>query len=188
MIILASGSPRRSKILKDAGVEFLVKVSEIDERSINVNKLKPHEMVMEIAKQKALSVSINHQNDIVIGADTGVFLENEFFGKPVDSEDAVRMLEALSGKTHNVITGVAIVKGETIKSFYSKSKVTIKKLNEIEIREYVSTGEPLDKAGAYAIQDMGGSLVKKYEGDYFNIVGLPLKEVLKTLEFLKEQQ
>ena len=181
MIILASGSPRRSKILKDAGVEFEIEVSQVDENSIDVEGLSPAEKVMKIATHKALDVAKNHKDKIIIGADTGVFLGSEFFGKPKDEEDAVKMLKRLSGKTHDVLTGVAVIKGDIIDTFYGQSKVTIRKLNEIEIKDYVNTKEPLDKAGAYAIQDLGGALVEKYEGDFFNIVGLPLKEVLTVL-------
>ena len=186
MIILASSSPRRSKILKDAGVNFKVLVSDIDEKAIDVSNLKPEEMVMKIAKHKALAVSNTHPKDIVIGADTGVFFNSKFYGKPENAEDAVRMLSELSGNKHEVITGVAVIKGENTKLFYSKSIVYIRKLGEIEILDYVKTGEPLDKAGAYAIQGMGGTLVEKYEGDFFNIVGLPLKEVLNTIEEYKK--
>lgn len=179
MIILASSSPRRAKLLKDAGIDFIVKASNIEE--IIKPHLEPKDIVVDLANQKALAIAKEHQEDIVIAADTIVVYQNEILGKPKDEEDAYRMLQMLSNVTHEVYTGVSIMQGEKVKSFCSKTEVTMKKLSELEIKEYIKTQEPMDKAGAYGIQGLGGQLVDSYQGDFFTIVGLPLKDLLSAL-------
>lgn len=182
MLILASSSPRRAKLLKDAGLDFIVVPSHLEE--FVDEKYKPAELVLELAKQKALSVAAKYPNDVIIGADTIVVFEDQVLGKPRDEEDAYRMLRLLSNDRHVVYTAVALVKGDQVKSFVSESEVWMKNLSDLEIKNYIKTGEPMDKAGAYAIQGEGGQLVDHYKGDFFTIVGLPLKELLEQLKNL----
>lgn len=183
MLILASSSPRRAKLLKDAGLDFTVIPSHISE--IVEEKYKPQDLVCELAKMKALSVANTYPNDIVIGADTIVVYEDQVLGKPKDNDDAYRMLKMLSNDRHVVYTAVALVKQNEVKTFVSQSEVWMKNLSDLEIWNYINTGEPMDKAGAYGIQGEGGSLVDHYKGDFFTIVGLPLKELLEQLKTLK---
>ena len=184
MLILASSSPRRAKLLKDAGLDFIVEPSLIDE-SIDDEKFKPSELVLHLAKMKALQVALKYPNDIVIGADTIVVFEEEILGKPKDEEDAYRMLKKLSGERHVVYTGVVLTRGEQLVSFVSEAEVSMKELSDLEIKNYIQTNEPMDKAGAYAIQGEGGNLVDHYKGDFFTIVGLPLKELMENLKKFK---
>jgi len=184
MLILASSSPRRAKLLQDAGLEFIVEPSHIDE-AIDDEKLKPQELVLELAKLKALSVAEKYPNDIVLGADTIVVFEDEVLGKPKDEEDAYRMLKMLSGERHVVYTAVVLTRGEQLISFVSEAEVSMKSISDLEIRNYIQTQEPMDKAGAYAIQGEGGNLVDHYKGDFFTIVGLPLKELMENLKKFK---
>ncbi|MBU1141271.1 MAG: septum formation protein Maf [Firmicutes bacterium] len=180
MLILASNSPRRAKLLKDAGLDFIVDPSHLEE---NVDdKLKPQDMAIELAKMKAIHVAASHPEDVVIGADTIVVFENEVLGKPKDEQDAYRMLRLLSGERHTVYTGITLVRGEKIKSFVSATEVSMKSLSDLEIRNYIKTGEPMDKAGAYGIQGDGKNLVDNYKGDFFTIMGLPLKDLLEALK------
>ena len=180
MLVLASSSPRRAKLLKDAGLDFIVIPSHLEE--IVDEKYKPNDLVVELAKQKALSVAKSYPEDIVIGADTIVVYDDQILGKPRDEEDAYRMLKLLSDDRHVVYTAVALVKGEKIKTFVSETEVWMKNLSDLEIWNYIHTGEPMDKAGAYGIQGEGGALVDHYKGDFFTIVGLPLKDVLDNLK------
>ncbi|MCK9235264.1 MAG: Maf family protein [Acholeplasmataceae bacterium] len=183
MIILASQSPRRMKLLKDAGIEFKVIVNPIEE-TYDEN-LDPEEITMELAYQKAQGVSTLHPNDVVIGADTIVVFEGKILGKPKDEDEAKAMLTMLSGRYHEVYTGVAIIKGEKISTFYCEAAVKMKPLSQLQIQAYIDTKEPFDKAGAYAIQGQGGELVETYEGDFFTIMGLPLKMLLEKLKDFK---
>jgi septum formation protein len=185
MLILASSSPRRAKLLQDAGLDFIVEPSHVDENVVEDEKLKPHELVLELAKMKSLSVAAKYPNDIVIGADTIVVYEDEVLGKPKDEEDAYRMLKKLSGERHVVYTAVALTRGEQMVSFVSETEVSMKVLSDLEIRNYIDTKEPMDKAGAYGIQGEGGNLVDHYKGDFFTIVGLPLKELMENLKKFK---
>lgn len=184
MIILASKSARRIELLKDAGIEFEVIGSDIKEE-IDSN-LKPEENAMRVAAAKAKDVFKKYPEGIIIAADTIVTLDNKIYGKPLSEENAVVMLKELSGRKHRVITGVAILKADKEIIFYSEASVLIKPLNEFQILEYVNTKEPLDKAGAYAIQGEGRNIVETYDGDFFTIVGLPLKEVLVKLKEINE--
>lgn len=179
MIILASSSPRRAKLLKDAGIEFVVEPSDIEE--VIDEHLEPKDIVIDLAKQKAQAVSLKHPDDIVIAADTIVVFNREILGKPKDEAHAYEMLKMLSSEQHQVYTGVAIQKGEKINSFYTRADVLMKQLSDLEIKEYIQTKEPLDKAGAYGIQGLGSKLVERYQGDFFTIVGLPLKDVIANL-------
>ncbi|MEC2076784.1 Maf family protein [Metabacillus fastidiosus] len=178
-LILASGSPRRRELLENLRIPFSVVVSEIEE--IIDPKLSPAETVMSLALQKAEAVAENYQDAYVMGADTVVVLDDQILGKPKDEADAVNMLKKLSGKTHDVFTGVALVHGTENHLFYERTKVTFWDLSEQEIYEYAATKEPLDKAGAYGIQGFGSLLVKEIHGDYFSVVGLPVARTVREL-------
>ena len=155
-IILASASPRRRDILKNANIEFEVLVSDADE---NINETNPEKFTLEIAKRKAYA--IKDDENIIISADTAVACDGEIMGKPKDSDDAKRMLSLLSGKKHSVYTGVCIKRGEKCVSFCEKSDVYFKKITDCEIENYIKSGEPFGKAGAYAIQGLGALLISK---------------------------
>lgn len=170
-MILASGSPRRSELLTSIGIEYRVIVPNIEE--ILNESLPIHEQVMDLAKQKADAIGI--EDELILAADTIVVIGDVILGKPVDTDDAIRMLKLLSDKTHKVFTGVCLKDGSNYDLFYGETDITFKKLSDKTIEEYVKTGEPLDKAGSYGIQKIGRKLVESYDGDYHNIVGLPLK-------------
>lgn len=184
MIILASKSSRRIELLKDAGLSFEVIPSNINEKADE--NLTPIENAMHLAELKATDVYTKYPNSLVIAADTIVTLNNKIYGKPKTEENAILMLKELRGKKHDVITGVAIIYQNKKEVFYSKSSVLIKDLTDEEIINYVQTKEPLDKAGAYAIQGIGKDIVETYEGDFLTIVGLPLKEVLTKIKEIKK--
>lgn len=181
-LILASGSPRRKELLEQIGVSFTVKVSHADETI--PSGMTPEEAVMHLASIKAVAVAANHKDSFIIGADTVVILDGEILGKPKDSKEAKRMLQSLSGRTHAVCTGVAIRRGKDEYLFYEKTNVTFWELTEEEINGYLETGEPFDKAGAYGIQGAGAILVKKIDGDYFSVVGLPISSLYRHLRRL----
>ena len=194
-IILASASPRRKQLLEQAGVEFRVVASDADESLDDDLLADPHEAAKELAQRKAASV-VQHvlaakpenAQIVVIGADTMVVLDGHIFGKPHSASEGKGMLRKLSGRTHQVITGVSVwmvVADETgsvnvgRKTFEETSFVTFKDLDDDTIMEYLRKGESYDKAGAYAIQGEGASLVERTEGDYDNIVGLPVGRLLE---------
>jgi septum formation protein len=181
-LILASGSPRRKELLKNLRLTFDVVVSQIDE-SFNED-MRPEEVVMHLAYQKASDVAKLYPYSFVIGADTIVCCENQILGKPKDQQEAFDMLKMLSGKTHEVFTGVSIVHGQKHSTFYEKTEVTFWELSDEEIHDYISSGEPLDKAGSYGIQELGSALVKKIHGDYFSVVGLPVSRTIRELRKL----
>ena len=183
-LILASASPRRRELLSLAGVDFTVKVADVEERI--PENASPDEVVKALAMQKAQAVARDNPDSIVIGSDTVVALGNTILGKPRDEENAVEMLTALSGRGHTVYTGVAIICGEKISSFCEATQVVFHTLDEKEIRDYVATKEPMDKAGAYGIQGKGCVLVEKIVGDYFNVVGLPVSRVYRELKAFTE--
>ena len=181
-IILASKSPRRREILENTKVRFSVKESQIDE-IIKVNE-SPKETVMRLAYEKALEVANSNKDSLVIGADTIVVINEQILGKPKNEEEAYNMIKLLSGKTHYVITGFALINLSLNKKVVDCeiSQVTFKKLSKDCIEDYIQTGESLDKAGAYGIQGYGGLLVKNIQGDYFNIVGLPISKISDCLK------
>jgi len=182
-VILASQSPRRIELLKTVIKNFRIVPSKIDE-VCDIN-LSPEENAILLGRKKATWVAKEHPHNLVIGADTMVVLENKIIGKPTDAENARQILRQLSGQEHKVITGVAVVHSK-IFSAVSISHVRIKALTQIEINSYVESGEPMDKAGAYAIQGEGSFLVESYSGSYSNIIGLPmdlLKDLLQKLNF-----
>lgn len=171
-IILASASPRRRELLAQAGFEFEVITSDVDE--VVDPALTPDMLVMSLAKQKAQAVAVNRESFVVIGSDTVVVLDGKVLGKPKDEADAERMLESLSGRTHEVYTGVCIAYGGETHSFFECTRVKFCELDRAQIEAYVATKEPMDKAGAYGIQGKGCVLVEGIEGDYFNVVGFPV--------------
>lgn len=180
-IVLASKSPRRKKLFKKLGIKFKIESSDYQEKMDL--KLNPRELARHLSRQKAKAVAKKYKNAIIIAADTFVVLKGKLFGKPLVETKAKKMLKELSGKTHSVITGFTIMdtKKKKVVSRSVETKVYLKVLTQNEIDNYVKSKEPLDKAGAYAIQGLGKPFIKKIEGDYFNVVGLPLKALVKSL-------
>lgn len=179
-LILASGSPRRSEILNAVGWKFEKHVADIDETELDGEN--PAEYVQRLAVEKAQAVALNYKNTLVLGADTTVVIDEQIIGKPVDLDDARRMLRMLSGREHQVLTGVALVKGEVTKIGLQTTKVTFNKMNDDEIEYLVKNGEPLDKAGGYAVQAQAALFIEKIEGDYWNVVGLPINLVYRLVK------
>ncbi len=176
-LILASGSPRRSELLASVGLSFDIRPADIDE-SIRPDE-RPEQYVARLAVEKAATVG--DPDVIVIAADTTVELDGTVFGKPADSDDAARMLRALAGRTHHVHTGLTVMYGSTIVERLVTTAVTFVPLDQAAIDWYVGTGEPDDKAGAYAIQGSGAALVAGVEGSVSNVIGLPLAETIDAL-------
>ena len=179
-LILASSSPRRKELLENLQLQFAIISSEADESFHPQDS--PEEIVMKLAERKAQVVFNQNPDAFVIGADTIVVANHEILGKPADEDEAAAMLNVLSGKQHEVYTGVSIISPNGTSSFYEKTEVTFWELTEKEIRAYVQSGEPLDKAGAYGIQKFGSMLVKKIHGDYFAVVGLPVARLIRELK------
>ncbi len=177
--IVASASPRRKEILSMGGFGFRIIPSDCDETI--KEKLSPEETVKVLAERKALSVLSENENSVVLGCDTVVALGDEILGKPSDREDAFKMIKALSGKTHRVCTGVCIADKDKTNTFVSVAEVEFYELSDETAESYVATGECDDKAGAYGIQGLGGTLVKSIKGDYYAIVGLPYAETVRVL-------
>lgn len=178
MIILASQSPRRRELLKLITADFNAVSSDVDETL--PEGISPSEAVLYLSKIKA--EPFRNDNDIIIGADTVVSIDSKILGKPSDTENARQMLKTLSGREHSVFTGVTIINGGKEESFYAETKVKFLDLTDSDIDNYIKTGEPMDKAGAYGIQGYGSLLVEKIDGDYFNVVGLPVSRLNKVLE------
>lgn len=178
--ILASSSPRRKEILEKYHYQFEIIVSDIDE-SLDKNK-KPIENAKMIGLKKCNIIADEHYNDIVLGCDTIVVLDDKIYGKPQNSEEAFQMLQSLSGKTHQVISGVGLRYKDILENFAVVSQVTFRSLSDEEIIEYIATKEPFGKAGAYAIQGLGRKLIQEYEGDLNNIIGLPMDAIKKYLD------
>ncbi len=181
-LVLASKSPRRQFLLEKMGIEFKIEESYIDENINNFNSIPS--LVMSLAYEKAFDVAHRIQmNALVIGADTIVY-KDKLLGKPRDENDAYNMLKMLSGSVHNVFTGVALVNlSKNIKIVdYSKTKVWFRELSDELIYEYIRSGEPFDKAGGYGIQDKGMRFVDKIEGDFYNVVGLPVSKLIHLIE------
>lgn len=181
--ILASASPRRKELLARTGIEFTVIPSEIEEK---ITRSAPAEIVMELASQKAMDVWKKHagDRDVVIGADTLVVYRDEILGKPSSEAEALDMLSMLADRTHQVFTGVSIIHGTQISTFYEKTDVTLYPIDREDLQRYISSGDSLDKAGAYGIQGDFSIHVKCIEGDYSNVVGLPLGRVYQELKKL----
>jgi septum formation protein len=198
MIVLASASPRRQELLRHADIPFTVQPADIDETPLAGEA--PRECATRLAREKALAVSRIRPQDTVLAADTIVVVTEAILGKPVDIEDAVRMLRLLSGGVHHVITGVCMVRtgvigssspqgpyeilrteNRELRTASETTLVTMSDLSDSEIRQYAASGEPMDKAGAYAIQGMASRWIPRIEGDYSNVVGLPVALVYRML-------
>lgn len=182
MVILASQSPRRKALMALLGIPFTVRLPSADETMAPGDD--PAHQVALVSQRKALAVA-RQPEDIVIGADTVVVSGREILGKPRDRTDAVRMLKLLSGSTHRVMTGVTVLRGETVLTDTVVTHVTFRDLTDAEIEAYADTGEPMDKAGAYGIQGYAAVFVREIQGDYYNVVGLPvcrLTTMLRELE------
>jgi septum formation protein len=201
MLVLASASPRRQELLRNAGIPFTVQPADVDEMPLPRESAR--DCAERLAREKAVTVWKSRPRDLVLGADTVVVVGEKILGKPVDAQDAARMLRMLAGKEHRVITGVCLVsqrarnQGFGISESRSQEKLEIEncevrtasettlvamsELSDEEIREYVATGEPMDKAGAYAIQGMASRWIPRIEGDYSNVVGLPVALVYRML-------
>ena len=183
-IILASKSPRRREILDTMGVSFEIDVADVDE-SVDLS-LSPVEAVCEISSRKAKAVCERHKNEdcIVISADTVVVIDGKIIGKPRDEEDAFNIIKSLSARTHEVYTGFTVCGKGTSKTDYEVTKVHFKELCDDDIRRYIATGEPMDKAGAYGIQQKGNLFVDYIHGDYYNVVGFPISKICVTIREL----
>lgn len=183
-LVLASASPRRYRLLSRLGLKPVVVPSGIDESSIESN---PERLVVGLAMRKARSVARMHRSAVTLGADTAVVIEGEILGKPQSPVEAAAMLKRLSGRTHSVFTGLALAEDRTGRwiSGVEETRVTFAKLRDHEIESYVATGSPLDKAGAYGIQDdLGALLVSRIDGDFYNVVGLPLRRFYEMLDIV----
>ena len=183
-LVLASASPRRHELLEQAGIPHRIQPADIDESPIADER--PLALSLRLAREKALAVARRigaEPRRRVLGSDTLVVLDDDAIGKPADAEDAVRLLQRLAGRTHTVITAVAVVDSASLEVWdvAVESRVTLREASENEIRRYVDTGEPLDKAGAYAIQGKGSWLVSGLEGSRSNVIGLPLEETRALL-------
>jgi septum formation protein len=208
MLVLASASPRRQDLLRNANIAFTVQAADIDETPFPGES--PHECAERLAQEKALAVWRTRPRDFVLGADTIVVVDETILGKPVDAEDAARMLRLLSGRVHRVITGVCVVQtvasrgslkdsapsptsfkvlrteNRELRTASETTLVTMSELSDDAIRDYVASGEPMDKAGAYAIQGCASRWIPRIEGDYSNVVGLPVALVYRMLSQLQE--
>jgi len=176
--VLASRSPRRAELLQAAGFEFSVRAAEVDETPREGEA--PREYVLRLAEEKARAVEAD-DGEIVLAADTTVVLGSEIMGKPADSADAARMLRALSGQMHEVITGICLRGGIQAVCDYASTAVWFAELSDAEITNYVASGEPMDKAGAYGIQGLGSRFIERIDGSYSNVVGLPVALTYRRL-------
>ena len=185
MLVLASASPRRQEILRNAGIAFVVQASHVPE--IPRDSESPTNYAQRLARDKAFEVSKHHPEKFVLGADTVVVVNGTMLEKPGDASDAARMLRLLSGKTHEVTTGVCLVSPQLktdnreLRTASETTLVTMNDLTDEDIASYIATGEPMDKAGAYAIQGIASRWISRIEGDYFNVVGLPVALVYGML-------
>lgn len=184
MLILASTSPRRAELLTAAGIEFAVRAADVDETLLPGES--PADYVLRLSRWKALAVA--RPGDLVLGADTTVVIHDEIAAKPIDHADAKRMLRALSGQWHDVLTGVTLLRDDMILSDVDTTRVRFVEISDSELDWYVNTGEPMDKAGGYGIQGLASRFVERIEGNYANVVGLPVEMVyrmMKSVESIK---
>jgi septum formation protein len=179
MLILASASPRRTELLRNAGIPFIAVPAQVREEPLPNET--PLNYAQRLARDKARAVFAGHPEDAVLGADTVVVVDEHLLEKPTDADDATRMLRLLSGRTHQVITGICLLAEGFERSEAETTQVTFSQLSADEIAAYVRTGEPMDKAGAYAIQGVASRWAKRIAGCYFNVVGLPLPRVYRLL-------
>ncbi|OTA41184.1 MAG: septum formation inhibitor Maf [Symbiobacterium thermophilum] len=178
-LILASSSPRRQELLRQLGIPFVVEAPEVDEHAVHAGS--PAELVERLALRKARAVAARHPGALVLGADTIVVVDGEILGKPADRAEAEAMLRRLSGRAHQVLTGVALVRdGEELVA-HEETVVRFAPLSREQIQWYLDTGEPMDKAGAYGIQGRAAALIPSISGDYYNVVGLPLHRTVQML-------
>ena len=185
MLILASSSPRRSDLLTAAGFNFVAVPVDVDESILKLEP--PGDHVRRLAMEKAQAAFAKHQDAVIIGADTIVLVGGEVMGKPRSNDDAIRMLRMLSGREHEVLTGLAIVakRGNAVE--VARTRVWVNPLTDVEIAEYVASGEPTGKAGAYAIQGLFSKFVDRIQGSYSNVVGLPVALVYRLLKGYPEK-
>ena len=186
-LILASRSPRRRELLAKICPQFSCEEADIDERALCRDISDPEQVVRTLACAKAAHAAAAHTpDDIVIGADTIVVADEKILGKPKDEKDAFLMLESLQGKTHQVYSGVTLVVShgdkKIIKRFHEKTEVAVAAMTKEQIKAYIATGEPMDKAGSYGIQGVGGLYVREIHGDYNNVVGLPIARLYHELK------
>ena len=178
-LILASASPRRAELLRNAAIAFTIEPAHVPEQP--VAREEPADYAQRLARDKAHAVFARHPQSAVLGADTVVVVDEHLLEKPTDQADAARMLRLLSGRTHQVITGVCLLAPGFEQTESEITQVVFSPLSEREIADYVASGEPMDKAGAYAIQGMASRWVERIEGCYFNVVGLPVPRVYRML-------
>lgn len=183
-IVLASKSPRRQDILRQVHIPFTVRVADLDESIIK--ERSPVKKVERLAQLKAANVAMKH-DEVLIAADTVVSFNGQILEKPKDKDDAKRVLQMLSNKEHSVFTGVSLRSMQEQKTFVVETRVTFYPLSDDEIDDYIASGEPFDKAGAYGIQGLGATLVKEIHGDYFNVVGLPIGRVVRELHSMLQK-
>jgi septum formation protein len=180
-IILASASPRRKELIGYLGIDFEVKVPDIHEQAHHNES--PMDFCLRISREKALRVKADYQNSLVIAADTIVVIDDDILGKPESTKDAYSFLKRLSGRSHDVITAYSVMLPGDLKEISRAviSRVHFADMTDEDIRWYVSTGEPMDKAGAYALQGIGGAFIDRIEGSYTNVIGLPLSELYQDI-------
>ena len=179
-VILASASPRRKEILGKTGIDFEVQVSDCDE---NIDENQPDKLVMKLSELKAKDVASNNPDAIIIGSDTVVAHKGHIMGKPADRAEAISMIKSFAGDIHQVYTGVTIIiPNEKTYTFNVCTDVHVLPMTDEEIERYVDTGEPMDKAGAYAIQGLFAPFISKIDGDYYNVVGLPISSVYAIMK------
>jgi len=185
-VILASASPRRADLLRQIGMEFHIRPSNVEEPPPAEMEMGPVQIAEHLALLKAENVAANQDRGLVIGSDTVVWNTETILGKPADRREAFSMLSALSKKRHTVTTGVALIykPNRTTLVFHTSTRVFFRDLSKSEISDYIDTGEPMDKAGGYGIQGIGALLVDHIDGDYFNVVGFPLTAFYQALEKL----
>lgn len=191
-VILASASPRRRELLAQIGMDFKVIISKADE---NISEPAPEQLVMKLSNIKAMAVYEEHgiedEATIILGADTVVAFDGKVLGKPKDTQQAKEMLSMLSNNTHQVFTGVTILYkkqgGLKSETFYDKTTVYTYPISDKEIDEYIMTGEPMDKAGSYGIQGIGAKFIKKIDGDYNNVVGLPVSKIYQKIKEIENE-
>jgi septum formation protein len=179
VLILASQSPRRAEILRQAGIPFTVRAAPVDESPISGER--PDKYVQRLAADKAMAIE-SGAGETVLGADTTVVIDGEMLAKPEDAADARRMLGLLAGRRHEVLTGIAIRRGGEVTRDWAATAVWFAAMSDAEIEAYVASGEPMDKAGGYAIQGLASKHIEKIEGCYFNVVGLPIALVYRLLK------
>ncbi|MDJ0767013.1 MAG: Maf family protein [Myxococcota bacterium] len=180
MIVLASSSPRRHQLLDMLNIEHVIDPAEIDERP--QDNESPESLALRLARNKAATVASRHPGRLVLGADTLVVLRTEILGKPTSQENAIEMLEKMAGQKHEVVTAVALATDDKVSDRIDVTSVWFRPLDEDTIKAYVATGEPLDKAGSYGVQGYGAMLVDRIEGDFFSVMGLPVRLVGELLE------